>query len=311
MNQANEKTLEFIKQAKLIHGDKYDYSKSVYVNNKTKLEIYCPKHDLIFNQTPGHHINKKCRCPKCGRESGNFKQTKQIDTFIKDAKAIHGDIYDYNKSVYINKYTNLIITCKIHGDFEQTPSTHLRSGCKYGCPKCGHVKIGNFRRLSLEEFINKSKSIHGETKFDYSKVIYINDKTNIKLICRECDVEFETMPGNHVRGAGGCPCCTSSRGENDVRNFLIKNNIKFEEQKMFDGCKYKALLKFDFYLPDHNACIEFQGRQHFEPISYFGGEDGFKLIKERDKAKVKYCVDNNIKLHCITDTQYSTLKALV
>lgn len=375
----DQKTLDFIKSAEHVHGvGTYDYSKSVYVNSKTKLDIYCPKHDLVFQQTPGHHINKKCRCPKCGRESGNFKQTKTTEDFIKDAKALHSNMYNYDKSVYINKYTNLIITCPIHGDFEQTPSTHLRAGGPCGCPLCGHEKIGDTRRWDTEDFIKESKEIHGVDKFDYSKVKYVNDKTNVILICKKHNKEFEQTPCNHKKSVFGCPDCVkennsiielikedfvkrakevhgdlysydkvefngvcekvtitckkhgdfsqvvyghlrgqgcpnccSSKGEVAIKKFLDNKNIKYEQQKSFSECLYKGKLKFDFYLPEHNTVIEFQGRQHFEAVNYFGGEEGFKLIQERDKVKKDYCATNGITMLELTEpAELAIFKAL-
>lgn len=375
----DQKTLDFIKSAELVHGvGTYDYSKSVYVNSKTKLEIRCPKHDLVFTQTPGHHVNKKCRCPKCGRESGNSKQTKTTEDFIKDAKALHGKTYNYDKSVYVNKYTNLIITCPIHGDFEQTPSTHLRAGSPCGCPLCGHEKIGDNRRWDTEDFIKESKEIHGADKFDYSKVKYVNDKTNVILICKKHNKEFEQTPCNHKKSVFGCPDCASdnnklvryntdeyikaarnthgelysyeksvytgmankieitckkhgsfwqeaaahvkgqgcpnccsSKGEIAIKKFLDNKNIKYTQQKTFGDCKHKGLLKFDFYLDDYNTVVEFHGRQHFEPVTYFGGQNGFEGTRERDKIKKDYCDTVGIKLVELTDpSEESIFKVL-
>ena len=371
----DQKTQDFINQANLIHGSgTYDYSKSVYINSKTKLEIYCPRHDSVFNQTPGHHINKKCRCPKCGRESGNSKQTKTTEDFVKDAKDLHGNTYDYSKSIYVNKYTNLIIACPIHGDFEQTPSSHLRAYGPCGCQKCGREKIGDARRGSAEEFIESSKKEHGPDKFDYSKVNYINDKTDIVLICKKHNKEFKQTPCNHLKSVFGCPECVKennsildltkddfvkrakeihgdlysynkvefngvcqkviitckkhgdfnqvvyghlrgqgcpncciSKGEIAVKKFLDTFGINYEQQKSFVDCVHKGKLKFDFYLPDHNTVIEFHGRQHFEPVSYFGGEEGFKLTQERDKIKKDWCTKYTIKLIELTDSSEESI----
>jgi hypothetical protein len=77
---------------------------------------------------------------------------------------------------------------------------------------------------------------------------------------------------------------------------LIENNIKFKPQKSFPDCKYKYPLRFDFYLPEYNSCVEFNGLQHYEPIDFFGGDDGFKLSQIRDKIKKEYCDNNNIPL---------------
>ena len=117
----------FIKKARLVHGNKYDYSKVEYVNNITKVCIICPEHGEVW-QTPNHHLSG-CGCHKCGGE----KQTSTKEKFIKKAKEIHGDKYDYSKVDYSNAHTKVCIICPNHGEFWQTPNNHLRG---HGCPKC-------------------------------------------------------------------------------------------------------------------------------------------------------------------------------
>lgn len=84
--------------------------------------------------------------------------------------------------------------------------------------------------------------------------------------------------------------------ENYIEKLLLENNIIYNKQKTFDGCKYKNKLKFDFYLPRYNICIEFDGIQHFKPIRFFGGKKSFELQKIKDGIKNRYCLDNGIKL---------------
>lgn len=365
-------TEEFVARSKEKHGDAYDYSKSVFVNKKTKVEIYCPKHDLTFFQQPYNHCGVLGqRCPKCGRESGNSKQkTLTVDQFISKAKELHGDKYDYNKVDYKNFYTKVDLICKDHGVFSIRPKDHLRANGEHaGCPKCGDIKAGISRTKSTKYFLEKAVKSHSEDKFDYSKVDYKHYHSNIKVICKKHNLEFEVTPNNfttnihncpecvrennlellytkeefidqcilihnnlydyseieysgvvklvtnikclkhgffnqlaysHKRGQG-CPDCCTSKGELAVKSYLEQNNINFAQQKSFPGCVHKSLLKFDFYLPDHNVCIEFQGRQHFEEVSYFGGEVGFQETLLRDEIKSTYCKTNYIELICLSD----------
>jgi hypothetical protein len=89
-----------------------------------------------------------------------------------------------------------------------------------------------------------------------------------------------------------------SKGEKEVKNYLDNNDIIYESQKIFDDCfsvRY-VNLRFDFYLPDFNICIEYDGKQHFHINEYFGGEEGYKIIKQNDDIKNNYCLKNNIKL---------------
>src|SRR5271166_634539 len=117
-------TAEFIRRAKEVHGNKYDYSKSVYVNTNTKLIIICRQHGKYL-QSPHHHVNRKCGCKKCSYANISRNLRVTVENFIEKAKLVHANKYDYSKSVYINNATKLIITCQLHGDFEQIPYTHL------------------------------------------------------------------------------------------------------------------------------------------------------------------------------------------
>lgn len=123
----NNKTICFISKAIKIHGDRYNYSNVNYINAKTKINIICKIHGE-FIQIPDFHVNRKCGCPKC---SNNVK----LDTieFIKKAKQIHRNKYDYSKVNYINNNTIIILNCIKHGDFMQQPYVHLLN---HGCPSC-------------------------------------------------------------------------------------------------------------------------------------------------------------------------------
>jgi very-short-patch-repair endonuclease len=123
---------------------------------------------------------------------------------------------------------------------------------------------------------------------------YKNAHTKILIICKKCKSIFNQTPNTHLRC--GCPFCKESKGEKNIYNFLVKNNILFEKQKKFDDCFYKSRLLFDFYLPDYNICIEYDGLQHFKIVDFFGGEENFNLIKIRDDIKTKYCLDNKIEI---------------
>jgi len=188
----SDKTIEFINKAKKVHGDKYDYSKVNYINVKTKITVICKEH-CEFNATPTNHIHNKSGCPKC---SGLYKPT--TNEWIEKAKKIHSDKYDYSKVKYINNNTKIIIICKEHGEYEQTPDSHIR---KAGCQKCS----GNYIPTT-NEWIEKEKQIHTD-KYDYSKVKYINSNTKIIIICKKHD-EFNVTSTNHIDNKSGCPKCS-------------------------------------------------------------------------------------------------------
>ena len=182
-------TEEFIKRSQETHGETYDYSKVNYINSNTKVCIICPKHGEFW-QYPLSHING-CSCPKC---KGVNK--KSIEEFIVDANKIHNNQYDYSKVKYVNAKTKVCIICPIHGEFWQTPNSHL-NGC--GCPYCS-----NNHQLDSYGWIEKAKSKHLD-KYDYSKVNYINSNTKVCIICPEHG-EFWQFPSSHLQGHG-CPKC--------------------------------------------------------------------------------------------------------
>lgn len=193
-------TKEFIEKARAVHGDKYDYSKAEYKNNKQHVCIICPEHG-DFWKIPGDHLSKKQGCPKCGAKNGGDVQRKTVDEFILEAKAVHGDKYDYSKVVYVNARTEVIIICPIHGEFTQVPCNHT-SG--HGCSKCGREKVGDVLRKTTDDFIKEAKEKHGD-KYDYSKTMYKASEDKVVIICPEHG-EFEQTPSNHLSGKG-CPEC--------------------------------------------------------------------------------------------------------
>ncbi len=198
---ANMTTEEFIAKAKEVHDNKYDYSKTKYVDAKTKVCIICPKHGKFW-QTPSSHLQGHC-CKKCVTPNANMT----TEEFIEKAREIHGDKYDYSKVEYVDTKTKVCIICPIHGEFWQSPNKHL-SG--QGCPKCKSQKIRDSLKLTLTEFIKRSKKIHDD-KYDYSKVEYTNFATKVCIICPEHG-EFWQTPNNHLAGKG-CPNCSGLRKE--------------------------------------------------------------------------------------------------
>lgn len=124
-------TEKFINDSILIHGDRYNYSLVNYKGSKIKVDILCEYHGL-FRQEPSVHI-KGHGCPECRNVKLRNKYKKTTEQFVKEAKSIHGNKYEYSSCCYINNYTDVKIICKIHGEFNQTPYNHLNGS---ECPKC-------------------------------------------------------------------------------------------------------------------------------------------------------------------------------
>ena len=259
-------TETFIKKAKKVHKDKYDYSYVVYSGSKNKVKILCKKHNFIFEQSPAMHLQGN-NCPKCG--GNKFKLTTK--EFIEKAIDIHGNRYDYSLTEYIDWHEKIKIICKEHGIFESSASGHIHD--KNGCPECMKQFLHDKFASSKEDFMKKAHIVH-EYKYDYSLVEYKNYHTNIEIICNIHGI-FVQEVGNHLSGKG-CPKCKSSLGEKRIREFLQENNINFEEQKRFEECKDRHPLPFDFYLNERDIFIEFHGSQHYkENLNFFSQKQFF------------------------------------
>src|SRR5579862_2223958 len=217
-NKQKSNTETFIAEAECVHNDKYDYSLVNYVSAKIEVEIICPKHNNFW-QTPDAHLDEK-GCPKCGHERSGKALLSNTEKFIEKARIKHKDengesIYDYSKVDYVSARQKVIIICKIHKEFLQTPNCHLN---KSGCPDCGGRK-----QSTTEEFIEKAIKKHGD-KYDYSKVDYKNNKTKVKIFCKNHNGYFEQIPTDHL-SESNCNICAKNR-KLTTEEFIIRSNEK-------------------------------------------------------------------------------------
>lgn len=275
-------TEEVIERGKKIYGDVYDYSKTEYVNIDTKITVICPKHGE-FQIRPDHFFDGH-GCPKCGSQRGGNKNRLSLETFIEKARKVHGDKYDYSKVEYIEAKKKVCIICQKHGEFLQTPDSHL-SGAE--CPQCAHRSY----KYTTDEFIEIARKVHGD-KYDYSKVKYVNRNTPVCIIC-PIHGEFWQKPREHFRGFG-CQVCGESRLENEIKLLLEENNIEYESQKRFDWLKNKYPMSLDFYIPKYNIAIECQGEQHFKDREFF--HQDFEERVRMDLLKKELCNENGIEV---------------
>lgn len=291
-------TDRFIKESIQRHGDFYNYTHSVYMGMNNNIEIICPIHGSFW-QKAGVHI-RGSGCVKC---VGLAKLT--TDVFIHRSRLIHGEKFDYSKVEYKNNHTKVCIICPEHGEFWQTPAEHLSGR---GCRKCADIMNGVRRRLSVEEFISKSKAIHGD-RYNYSNVDYKGGKVKICIICHEHG-EFWQTPENHLRGQG-CPVCnTKSKGENAISVWLQNHNIDYKReyhvnlQVVLFG---RNKIRVDFYLPSLNAIIEFHGRQHYIRQNIWQTEEQFAEQQDRDRRLREYCKRHKIRLIEIPYTEIGNI----
>jgi very-short-patch-repair endonuclease len=274
MSNQSEKTLKFIEKARAKHGDKYEYSEVNYTSAKNKVCITCKTHG-IFEQTPTNHLTG-FGCNLCANN-------KRIDTaeFIKRAKAVHGDRYDYSKAVYVNADTPLIVICAKHCEFTSRPDFHINR--KTGCAKCSGNAISN-----TADFIALCNKIHGN-KYDYSKVNYINNRVHVTIICSKHG-EFQQIPYSHTRLSSrvGCPHCIN-KTEFEMYQTLKSLFPTVIHQYKVNWCKNRQCLPYDFCIPELKVIIELDGEQHFKQVAKWRSPDA---QLQTDMFKMK-CANNN------------------
>lgn len=263
------------------HGSQYDYSAVVYTNIINKVKIGCKEHGE-FLQSPKTHL-RGSGCSQCSKE----KQKKTLFQFLEKANETHNFRYDYSKVVYENARLKVSIICPVHGVFEQRATDHL-SGA--GCNQC----VVDNCKVDLKDLINRFLSVHGD-KYNYSKMKYVNIFTPIIIKCKKHG-NFKQAPADHQRGKG-CSKCISSKGENKIRLFLSSMKIDFVEQyKVCKNPKTNRDLKADFFIPDYNLVIEYDGEQHFKQVKTFGGSSALDSTQFRDSIKNEYCKENKINI---------------
>lgn len=279
----------FLERAELVHNNRYIYQKDSYVNYTTKMAIFCNDHGF-FEQTPHSHISMKTGCPKCGILNTAKKNQIGWDTVYDLFLVAHGNKYEYDQSSFGDVSSKMKIKCSKHGWFTQKPYAHYGGS---GCNKCAVEEVHDKQKIDFKEFVKRSLGMHGNV-YSYNKSNFTDIFTAVEIECSKHGV-FSQKPRDHYRGSG-CPKCLSSRGETLVRLILERQNIRFEEQKKFEDLTHINMLRCDFYLPDYNTVIEYNGLQHYLPISVFGGIDGLIQTQKRDLIKYDYLQANKIQL---------------
>lgn len=254
-----------------------------YINNRTKIKHRCVICQYEWIARPDVILSGG-GCPQCANIKKQLNLTKTNDKYVSELKQINPNIElidTYNGSNIKIKHHCLICG---HMWFV-TPNSILHGT---GCPECDKNK----KSLRHEEYVYKVSLINQNIE-----VVEQYNRSFIPILhkCKLDGFEWVAYPNNILNGQG-CPKCNESKGEKAITNWLNKNNILYESQKRFADCKNIKPLPFDFYLPNYNIVIEYQGIQHYESIEYFGGQENFENQILRDNIKRKYCEDNNIIL---------------
>lgn len=312
---------EFIRRSVAVHGDAFDYSKSVYINCSTNIEIICKQCNQSFFQVPMNHW-KGYRCTHC---YGNLRySTKE---FVEKAIEVHGDTYSYDKVKYRNTETKVKITCKLHGDFEQRPACHLSGN---GCRLCAIGLTKSKLSLGFGEFAERSLNKH-EGKYEYKEDLYygLNEKAGIV-----CDVHglFYQNAKAHMHGKGCRKCGFRSSGFNRTRFARVcdKNNngngwlyvikckknsesfykIGITSRPVSDRFKTKQHMPYDYdivYLIEDNPSYIFNlesrihallKERHYKPRMSFKGSayECFICIKPVDELMKRLSTTEQLQL---------------
>jgi very-short-patch-repair endonuclease len=260
-----------------------------YTNTKkTILYLKCNKDNHEWNITYNNFINKNRNCSKCTKK---YKPTQKEAEELVLNKCKEKNYTLIESFVYNGAKTILHVRCnKDNYKWYTTYNNFINNN--RGCKKCsGRLKI---TQIEAEELVlNKCKE-KNYTLFE--SFIYNNNTTKLHLKCNIDNHEWFPTYNSFIKCDKGCPICNDSHGESIINRILTEKNITFKREYKFENCKYKKLLQFDFYLPEHNICIEYDGVQHFESIEKWGGEKTLKDTQIRDGIKTKYCLENNIKL---------------
>lgn len=260
-----------------------------YINARTHLTFTHNVCDKSYESTPDN-FNSGKRCPHC---FGHFKRDTQwfkskVYDIVKNEYRVIGEYEDYFKKIEIY-HTH----CKTV--YQATPATFLGSKNRQGrrCPTCFKNE-----KKTTRQFIQELYTVVGD---EYEVVgEYAGANKKISILHKVCGDVFTPSPSNILSGKSGCTCESENRGESKVKELLDLQSVNFHRQYSHPDCKYRMPLRFDFAIyNDHNqlqCLIEYDGKQHHEPIEYFGGKKAFKLQQKKDKIKDDYCNSNNIPL---------------
>lgn len=277
-----------------------------YQNANTPITCQCNKCGYTWEANVRSLLNGSA-CPKCRYIIIQQKKRKTHEQFVQQMQELHPNLTVLSE--YKGDRIKVKCYCNIHKiTFDNTPGRLIQND--YLCPKCVSEYRSKSQALSQTDFENRIKQTQPNVLV-LSK--YKNSNSYIEVKCLVHNQMYKQLASSLLAGKCGCDKCIGSKGERLISKILSERQIKYLAQYSFDNCRNIAPLKYDFYLPDYNCCIEYQGVQHYKPVQ-FGGisiENAQKKFDEatlRDRIKVEYCAKNNIKLLCIPYWEYDNLE---
>lgn len=255
-------TAEFAAKASSVHGGKYDYTLVEYKTNSAKVKILCKKHGEYFLQSPAKHLTGQ-GCPICRYETSSQKITKSLNDFIKSAREVHGQSYDYSQTKYGGSHTPLKIVCREHNkEFYQKATNHLSGR---GCPECASEKVTTHilsQVLTTEEFVLKAKDVHGDL-YDYTSSVYERSAKKVVIWCNRHAGFFKQSANSHLSGIG-CSMCATHGYRGSLPGWLYV---------LFDGTCTKVGITNN-EVKKRVSQINSKGKKKFRVVAEFYFENG-------------------------------------
>lgn len=284
----NKKTHEYFALELLSKGIFYKPLER-YVGANTKIKFECPECGNVWSAKPTNILHGR-GCPKCR----NIMLKKQFEMGKEEFLNRVLEANPNTEILYTDDFTyhgKSLVRCKIHDSERYVNNANLIKGC--GCKECGNEKTRKRKARTQEEFVSEVAKIspHIEVLGEY-----VNARTKIKVMCKNHNEIYYVTPDLVLNGTGNCPKCTMTSGEYKVANYLDAEGYEYISQYSFDGDGDIKNKRYDFYIPSLNTCIEYDGIQHFEPVTTFGGEETFKYTQKCDAIKNAYCEEQGINL---------------
>lgn len=272
----------------------------------------------LSEKRTGGRVHWDCECGACGKIVGVSAHNLTMGTSnncgcVADKNASKR----FGKDETGNRYGELLVIKRFGTNDDRKATWLVRCSCGKEYPVSGRNlrsgKANSCRECSYKIGALKNRIDISGNKYGILTAIKMADENDSRKWLFKCDCGGEIIcnKGSVLRGLTKSCGCMSSASETEFKKILVKNEINFIPQKNFDGCVYKNNLKFDFYIPYLNLCIELDGLQHFKPIEFFGGEKSFRETQIRDQIKNTYCAEHNIHLLRIPYTQFKNIEQIL
>lgn len=266
-----------------------------YEKGNIAIEHYCHTCNQIWLAKPENLTRTRASGCRLCAENKVMRTKRTPESYQTEIDTIHnGRVIAIEP--YQRRKTPILHKCMACDHEWTTQPANVIYGS--GCPACNNVKKKKNLRIyappkTHKQYIKDVERVH----FDTITVLetYKDNLTKIRHLCNQCDHIWLGRP-DHIVRRRGCPSCNQSHGEKLIANILRKQQIAYKVEHTFDDLCYKNKLRFDFYLPNKNVLIEYDGEQHYKPVKHFNGNKGYNITKKRDALKNRYAKQKGIQL---------------